>query len=376
MIKATVMDTKDGYCVRFYEPGEEHEIVAFLSLIFNEWKVRGDKALDHWKWMYQDNPIGPSNIAVALKDDKIVGTAHNLNVYTKVGNTIEKSSYGTDFAVHPDHRRNGLYDRMLEFLKANRQDFGFQYSYTTNKILIDWNNKRLRGGTGIYFVFPFDVNRYLLIHDIDLHMKKKKTDHPWIQKQGYSIKKMISSVKKSRTDSGGGIKNLKFSETRCFDGADDFWENIKSKYTFIALKNRENLEWRFSDPRAGDYHTISAKIGDELAGYIVVSIDYETPDYPMGNIIDCLTTGDLFVQRMLIEQAVSWLKDRGINAVSAYAIQGSKYGDVLESFGFLDRGDTLYIMYYIPDKIGVRVSEFDKAGVDDIHIGYSDFYVK
>ena len=79
------MISSDDYQIRSYELGEEQEIVELLSEIFVEWKARGDSAIDHWRWKYQDTPLGPQFVSVALKDDEIVGVSHDLQLYVKVG---------------------------------------------------------------------------------------------------------------------------------------------------------------------------------------------------------------------------------------------------------------------------------------------------
>ena len=370
------MDTSEDYNIRFYAPGEEQEIVDLLSLVFTEWKARGKNALDHWRWMYQDNPLGPCNVAIAVKDDKIVGVGHELHFYTKVGEIIEKTLYGTDVAVHPEHRGRGIYTQLVKFRLAQNIGYGFRYSYSPNKILIERNKRKRRRGDDPTFLFPVDINRYLLIRDIDLHLEKKKTDNPWLKKQGYKIKKLASTIKTPLTSSISDPENIEVNETHDFNEADTFWDKIQSKYKFIAMKNREYLEWRFSDPRSGYYHVLSAHKDREYCGYVVASIDHETPDYPMGNIVDFLTDGDEFVGKMLLRGALSWLEDNEINAVNAYTVKGSHASQVLESLGFIDRGDSMYATYRIPNKSGVTHPDIEQIEVNQIHFMYSDFYVK
>ena len=108
----------------------------------------------------------------------------------------------------------------------------------------------------------------------------------------------------------------------------------------------------------------------------MVSIDHETPDYPMGNIVDFLSNEDVDVGRMLLQEALSWLMDSEVNAVSAYAVKGSQVSHLLESCGFVDRGDTLNAVYRIPGRSGVSHPVIEQIDVNQIHVMYSDFYVK
>ncbi len=370
------MDTSEEYNIRLYVSGEEEEIVDLLSMVFSEWRARGKNALAHWRWMYQDNPLGPCNVAVAVKDDEIVGVSHDLHFHAKVGNEIMKTLYGMDVAVHPKHRRRGIHNRMSDFRKSHRVGFGFQYGYSTNKILIDRDIRKRQEGDDPNYLFPVDVNRYLFVRDVDLHLDRKNVDNPWIKKQGYNITKFVSKMKSTFTGSNTTTRNVMVHENRDFSEAESLWGKIQSKYQFIAWKNRAYLDWRFSDPRSGDYKIYSAHEKNKYCGYVVASIDHETPDYPMGNIVDCLTIGDAQIEKMLLREALAWLEDNDINAVNALAVKGSRMSNILESLGFIDRGDSLYCVYKIPSKIGETHPSIEKIDVNSIHLTYSDFYVK
>ena len=368
------MISSDDYQIRSYELGEEQEIVELLSEVFVEWKARGDSAIDHWRWKYQDTPLGPQFVSVALKDDEIVGVSHDLQLYVKVGDDVIRSVYSTDAAVHPDHRRRGLNNRMRDLRKLHREGTDFRYRYTTNKILIERNKRKIRENDDPAFLFPIDVNRYLLINDIGLHLEKKRTDHPWLNKIGYLSRKAISSLYSTRMNFDSS--RVVIREGIDYVQADRLWDKIKQNYKFIIVRNKEFLEWRFMDPRAGEYIVLSGYIDGEYSGYIVVSIDHETLDYPMGNIIDFFTEGNMLVDRSLIHNGLKWLNERGVNAVSTYAVKDSHVSQLLDMFGFIDRGDSLYAIYQVPSKPLEPQEDIDSSDENQIHLMYADFYVK
>lgn len=369
------MSVSDEYQIRAYEQGEEQKIVDLLSEIFFEWKARGDGACNHWRWMYQDSPLGHLYVSVIVKDGNVVGVGHDLQIYVKIGKGFEKAIYCTDMAVHPDHRRRGLYARMLDILRLNRGDTNFRYWYTTSRILIDERKRKDQDGVEALHLFPVEINRYLLIKDIDLHLEKKHTDNSWLKKQGYIINRMVASLRSNASNSSISTE-VEICEGLDYDAADNFWVKVQSMYNFVVVRNREYLEWRFGDPRSGDYHILSAYRNGEYSGYIVASIDHETIGYPMGNIIDFFTIGDADVDNALLNGIMTWLVDKEINAVSVYAVKGSHVSQALERFGFMDRGDSLFAGYHITSKPNDSHPDIEQSDVNQIHLMYSDFFVK
>ena len=374
MINGLRMSTSDEYLIRDYEKGEEQEIVQLLKMVFKEWNARGETALDHWRWKYEDNPWG-GKCAVAVKENKIVAASHDLYLYIKVGDKSEKTVYATDVAVHPNHRQKGLHTKMQNYRGATTLNFGLRYGYTTNKILIKSTDRRRKKGINPFYQFPVEVNRYLLIDDVDKHIQKKKIDYPWIQKQGYKIKKWMTS-KQINQDTETSNELIEIKSNLDLNEADLFWDNIKTRYNFITEKKREYIEWRYLDPRAGNYQTLSAFRGNEYCGYIVFSIDYETPDYPMGIIIDISTNGEMEVGKILIQKAITILNESKINAISAYTVNGSHTSQLLESQGFIDRGETMYLTYVLPGKYGKTHPVIENLNAEHVHLMHSDFYVK
>ena len=95
--------------IRGYREGDEEDIVELLFKVFREWRDRGKRSLDFWKWMYLDNPLGDRLISVATVGDKIIGVKHDLFLSIKHGDKVLVGCLGTDSAVDPDFRRRGIY---------------------------------------------------------------------------------------------------------------------------------------------------------------------------------------------------------------------------------------------------------------------------
>ncbi len=102
--------SKKEYTIRDYNPGDEEEIVELLQLGFDGWP-HFDIAcspLEHWRWKYQENPIGRSLINIAECERRIIGARQSYLQRICIGHKVFRSMYAGDLVVHPDYRRMGI----------------------------------------------------------------------------------------------------------------------------------------------------------------------------------------------------------------------------------------------------------------------------
>ena len=121
--------------IRKFKEGDENGIVSLLNTVYSSWP-RFDiecKPIDHWSWKYnREKKI----IVVAEDDDNIVGTMATLPLLFNLFGEEVKAGIGCDVAVHPDYRRQGIRNRMLELAPTQRNAAGldFIYNITRNPI--------------------------------------------------------------------------------------------------------------------------------------------------------------------------------------------------------------------------------------------------
>ena len=249
--------TKDYY-LRSYLPGDEKQIVQLLKFAFDDWRLRGDKALDFWDWMYKGYNSNPSLIDVGVSDDRIIATNHRLPLRMKIGSKIVSGFYGTDMMVHPDFRGMGISSKIIKKVqeKMKNENLNFHYFYTDNPVMLKYNSK-------YYDLFPHTVSRYLRIQDISLHCRMKSTDRIWLLKLGYLFIKAINQIKNKK--SLFYKQDFAIKEINCFDNrVNKFWREVSKNLTFIVEKTKGYLNWRYVDIpnhcyrilRAGSQHFV------------------------------------------------------------------------------------------------------------------------
>ena len=326
--------------------------------------------------MYLDNPSGSYCIFVAERDGEIVGVGHDLYIDVKHGEEDFRTVYGTDVAVHPEHRRRGLYTKLVRArLKIKMKNSDFQYGYTTNPILLERRKRSYEEEPSAYY-FPYKACKYIWIKDVDLHLKMMKTNKAWLMKQGHKIKKFMSKIRHmvDRSIEDDGSYSINVAE-RFDDSSDSFWRKVAPHYNFIGKRDKEYLNWRYCDPRSGNYTVLQAKDKDKLLGYVVTSMELGDL-YPTGYIIDLLALhGKNEVAVALVNAAVKKINENGVNVIRALIVKGHPYESVFERNGFIDNRESLYVRYR-KSADSEESKTLRDSPPEKIHLVYSDLFVR
>ena len=101
----------DGYLVRLYEPRDRDEVLAL-------WNDVLDKEPGEWfDWKFLDNPyLDATSICVTERDGEVVGARPSFPLRLRVGDRSLLALVQVGAMVHPDHRRQGLFTRMVDHL--------------------------------------------------------------------------------------------------------------------------------------------------------------------------------------------------------------------------------------------------------------------
>ena len=112
-------------------------------------------------------------------------------------------------------------------------------------------------------------------------------------------------------------------EVKCIDERIEmFWNGIKDHYSFIVNRSKEDLNWRYCDPRAGCFVVKQAEEGGRILGYSALRVNRYREDYPVGFIVDLLTLPNrLDVADALVKDAVRYFDDENINIVNYQVVK-------------------------------------------------------
>ena len=114
------------------------------------------------------------------------------------------------------------------------------------------------------------------------------------------------------------------------DRVDGLWRDASSEFRLVFVRSKESLNYRYADPRAGDYSIAIAEAGDRLLGYVVYASWLGT-----GQIADLLVLlGHDDVLVALLAQALDQLRQTGCASVECWRDIHHPYGSVLDKLGF------------------------------------------
>lgn len=332
------------YEIRPYRSGDEEGIVELLQLVFDGWPRFDLKCnpIDHWRWKYTDNPLKTICIAVALNQNKIIGCQHGVLHTIKIRDEVFLGCLVGDLAVHQDFRRMGVFTKMNKFWIELREEIGSKLDHyiSGNPIII---KKYLK----IRPQFPHPLSNLVRIWNIDEHLKAMPLENVWLIKLGFHALNLTNSLKNAFSGSIKIKPDIHISDIRCFDDRiDEFWKRISEDYSFILKRSRNYLNWRYCDPRAGDFVVKQAEEDDRILGYSVIKINKYLRDYPVGFVVDLLTLPDrLDAAEALVADTLNSFDSNNVNIVNYLVVKNHPLEGVFKRFGFLDSRIKIYLLY-------------------------------
>ena len=254
----------------------------------------------------------------------------------------------------------------------NKEKFGYEFSYfvSSNPMWVKRIESRDRPTN-----FPHQILNYVRIFDIDLQLEKMPVEGPLVKKYGYLSIEVLNKIRNVFSE------KLEYPEKKVevlseFDeDYQEFWENIAPKYDFIVDRGSNYMNWRYLDTRAGNYIVIKA-VGESFLGYIVLFINHVIEGYPIGYIVDILTDiGDINTAHQLIQYAVNFFIEKGVNIINCLALKNQHYTKALQVNGFVSSMIELKIFH---GRHGLRAYDetlhhkLKTSRADRVHFMYGD----
>jgi len=281
------------WSVRAYQKGDENGIYKLEKQIdtmypgrnynYNDWKK-------WWEWKYLENPVNENNpkIWVAEFKDQIIGCNAFLPIKMKIKSEKIIVTQNVDLMVHPDFRRQGIYQNLAKEALADLKQkksyiiYGFpnRFSYYGN-IKYGWFDiSPLNIG-----IKPLKIDRFIEKNLSNSFLIKKS-----LLKKIYVnlIKRIITTIFKEKKIKNS--KNISASQVLSFDDEiNDFWYKISDDYNIIVVRDKDYLNWRYVNVPDKKYIIFLAKENDEICGYIIIRCESQEIKDKYGSIYDIVT---------------------------------------------------------------------------------------
>ncbi len=323
--------------IRLYEESDDEGIVELLDLVFDGWPNYdiACSPLEHWRWKYLSSE-GTPYISVAEDMGRIVGCNLGYPVSLRVSGKSIKGFYASDTAVHPDYRRRRISSKIIDYQNNHFAGLGAKFTYwaSSNPIYISYGKRRARPS------LPFKITNFVRILDIDKQLQAMPVPNPLLSKAGYTVLKTLNSIRNSLEKRDRSAPKFEISDLDEFPPEiNSLTEEVASNHPFMVERDQEYLNWRYTDPRAGEFTVKTAHdpLEEEILGCCVIRVNRIRRDYSVGFIMELMALpGRLDVVDELLKHAVTDFDLQGVNIVNILASEGHSYQKTLNRNGFLN----------------------------------------
>ncbi|MBW1813992.1 MAG: GNAT family N-acetyltransferase [Deltaproteobacteria bacterium] len=358
------------YTIQPYSSGEEEEIIKLLQLGYEGWPPFDLKStpLNHWLWRYRENLTKQTIISVAKNGDKLIGCLHSIPRKMKVGDSVYVCCCGPDLVVLPGYREIGVASKLDSFINELRKKSGMEFVYF--ETALPFYFRSLKKKQPLYARMAHFVRIKDIGHHLDRVFYKRKRMVHIAFRFLYFFSHMKNLLKKTYASDS----NIKISDINRFDERiNKLWDVASDSYELMTERTDKYLNWRYCDPRGGDYIIKCAQEQDQILGYIVLRINERKKNYPVGYIVDILTLPNRFdVADALLDAAVHFFDMNTINIIHLRLVRRHSYVKLLKKYGFINSMEKKIIFFRPYGAIENEIAKILSDTAASIHITYGD----
>jgi len=283
--------------------------------------------IEHLKWKVGGPQARGDDSSVVIVEGRIVGYSGGSNRDVWVQGQRHPAVQGGDQCIHPEFQGQGLTRPWNEWYDALPipQSAGIGEGSTHPRLL----RSQKRKGERVFIANKVD-RLTLPLKSPSMRRAGRVTVRSVLSSLKLRAMRLGNQMRWSRYSTPAPALTLRTIET--FDErADTFWERAKTAFDYAVVKDRQHLNWRYCDPRAGVYRVRVAERDDELAGFMVTA--FRRGD---SQVVDVLTLpGDQGALRALIEDAIADIRERDGEAVTVLMPRSHPYREAFNRYGFV-----------------------------------------
>lgn len=280
--------------MRFLREGDEQSLLDLLDAAFEgTWPRRNISVprLEHLRWKLRSHDRAARLHYIAEQDGRVIAARLMWVSPLKIDDGVLLGRFAIDRAVLPELQRH----RVMTAMEARTPSEWFELLDVVVGLSNNWQSIRF---------LPGKVRR----RAIDVFSRPLDVEVPIVEPDGWSVRR-----------------------AEAFDArVDDLWREASPSFRAIFVRNADRLNYRFADPRAGDYAIAIAEQGERVLGYIIYSSWQQT-----GQIADVLVLPErLDVLESLLGYALEELRREGNASAECWRFRHHPYRPVLERLGF------------------------------------------
>lgn len=258
------LEQRTGYDYRVAGPADRDGYLALRETVWGR-----ERSREWFQWRFLQNPyVDETPMVVADRDGKIVGAEPCLAFRIRVGSETGIALQPADWAVHPDHRRRGVFSGMTERLvEARARRPGDLYFNFPNEMLepglekFDWE---LRPGPTTYY--RIQRPRRVLEHGPSAKRDFKTTASRWLGRLATPSVRRYLRVRDRLRRSADRVRIERRDElpVGALTGL-----ATPARAPIHVVRDRDYYEWRFDNPRWETTTYLAQRDGSPAAACVV-----------------------------------------------------------------------------------------------------------
>jgi hypothetical protein len=290
----------DEYTLRFYQEGDEVEILKTFNRVFGDVWGEGfvPRTLEHWEWEFPLCPYG-NRIALAFTDDGTCAAQYAGVVYpmtTAFGDC--NFIHIADNMVHPDHRR-GLKKKGLFVTAA-----------------YPWFDLCRDLGDAVLYGYPVPKNERIGTRYLEYY-RLRVVDY------------LCRDLTDGSVEGPGDVEVTQVSSVPT--DVDQLFARVAGEKNCQTRRTAEYLNWRYVMAPGDEYELLEARRHGRLCGFAVLRPVHEMVHAPGTNCDWIAPERDLEVMDALIAKATERGREHGRRRLLAvFANPSPEFANLLE----------------------------------------------
>ncbi|MFC2037060.1 GNAT family N-acetyltransferase [Chloroflexota bacterium] len=260
--------TERAWEISTYEEGDKAGVLALIRAEYGDVDLSQGAYFD---WLRMASPPGVRQWLVREKaTGRVITSGTSVAAQASWRGQEVPALLGFNIVVAPEYRRQGIHTTLVKQTGEDVKKAGYCFT------LIFPNPKsmpQLARSKDYHLVSQVP----LLIRPLDMRLLTEKSVKSRALRWGINLGWEVAgrTIWRTRRPSQGSFP-LRISEDTVLDeGYDHFWDQIKTKYDLMLVRDRAFLQWRFHDVPTREYQVLSARLdavdsSPAIAGYIVL----------------------------------------------------------------------------------------------------------
>jgi hypothetical protein len=232
------VDADSSIEARRFQPDDLPGVLELLRGVYGEFPRLpiAVEPIEHLRWKLVDNPYPPTADVVAVDGGRIVGSTFRWLEAARLHGRPVRHAGGADVAVLPEYQGQKVYSLIRDMKGVlSAGTYAMQFGHTRSEVV------RARQ--------PF--RRWVPV---------KAAPDLMAARPG-----RLGLGRKRRAATASEVRDIgRFDEE-----TDALFEAFAASVTFVLERDAERMNWRYIDPRAGEFRVRGAYDGGELLGYAI-----------------------------------------------------------------------------------------------------------